>query len=151
MTYYFFLCIDSPLTSTNSPSIMFTSNQNNFVVCSSNFQSQQNETPSPVMGEITADQILDMPIVFADEPPQEEIKVENSSYFIPNTIEHKVVVKEEPVDDDEEYEVLCPTISRTAIPERLKIKQVFLIFQCKYIIGTCGHKIIYFIKYLGCI
>lgn len=127
---------------------MFTPNQNNFVVCSSNFQSQQNEAPSPIMGEITADQILDMPIVFADEPPQEEVKqtIENSSYYISNTNERKMVVKEEPVDDDDEYGVLCPTITRTAIPERLKIKQVFLNISCKNnAICTFKHNILYLI------
>lgn len=108
---------------------MFTPNQNNFVVCSSNFQSQQKKNCG--MGEITADEILDMPIVFADEPPQEEIKptVDNSSYFITNTNEHKMVVKEEPLDEDDEYEILCPTVSRTAIPERLNIKQVYIMYN----------------------
>lgn len=106
---------------------MFTPDQTSIVVCSSNFQSQQNQPPAPVLGEITADQILDMPIVFADEPSQEEVKlaVENNSYFITN--ERKMVVKEEPVDEDDDIDVMCPTMSRTTIPERLNIKQVFII------------------------
>jgi len=77
---------------------------------------------APIMGEITADQILDMPIVFADEPPQEEIKhtTDDSSYFIANNNTPQIIVKEEPIE--EENLDVCPT--RTAIPERLKIKQV---------------------------
>jgi hypothetical protein len=93
-------------------------------VCNSNFHSQQNEKTAPVMGEITADQILDMPIVFADEPSQEEVKQvndDNSSYFMSASNQQNIVVKEEPVDEDD---VLSPTMTRTTIPERLKIKQV---------------------------
>lgn len=106
---------------------MFTPDQTSIVVCSSNFQPQQSQPPAPVLGEITADQILDMPIVFADEPSQEEVKltVENSSYFITN--ERKMVVKEEPVDEEDDIDVMCPTMSRTTIPERLNIKQVYII------------------------
>lgn len=118
------------LTSMNGSPVMFTPDQKNIVVCSSNFQSLHNQTAATVMEEITPDQILDMPIVFADEPQEEEeVKhsVDNSSYFIANLNEfneRKVVVKEEPVEDDEDFDVLCPTISRTAVPERLNIKQV---------------------------
>jgi len=118
----------------NGSSVMFTPDQKNIVVCSSNFQSLHNQTAAPVMEEITPDQILDMPIVFADEPQEEEVKhsVDNSSYFITNLNdfnERKVVVKEEPVDEEEEFDILCPTISRTTVPERLKIKQVCIIFS----------------------
>lgn len=90
-------------------------------MCNSNFQ--QNQTTAPVLGEITADQILDMPIVFADEPPQEEVKQidDNSSYFISASNQQNMVVKEEPIDEED---VLCPTMTRTTT-ERLKIKQVF--------------------------
>jgi len=114
----------------NGTPVIFTPDQKNIVVCSSNFQSLHNQSDAPVMEEITPDQILDMPIVFADEPQEEvEVKhsVDNSSYFIANLNEfneRKMVVKEEPVDEDENFDVLCPTISRTAVPERLKIKQV---------------------------
>lgn len=110
----------------NGSPVIFTQDHKSIVVCNSNFQSQQDQTAAPVLGEITADQILDMPIVFADEPPQEEVKqtTENSSYFITNSDNQKVVVKEEPVDEDKNLEVLCPTVTRTAIPEGLKIKQV---------------------------
>jgi len=115
----------------NGSPVMFTSDQKNIVVCSSNFQSLQNQNAAPVMEEITPDQILDMPIVFADEPQEEEEElknsVDNNSYFITNLNdlnERKMVVKEEPVDEDEEFDVLCPTVSRTMVPERLKIKQV---------------------------
>jgi len=116
----------------NGSPVMFTPDQKNIVVCSSDFQSLNNQTATPVMEEITPDQILDMPIVFADEPQEEEVKqsIENSSYFITNLNElneRKVVVKEEPVDEDEHLDVLCPTISRTTVPERLKIKQVCII------------------------
>lgn len=78
------------------------------------------------MGEITADEILDMPIVFADESPQEDIQLEpaNTSYFITNVEERKMVVKEELVDEDENLDVVCPTVSRSAVTESLKIKQV---------------------------
>lgn len=109
----------------NGSPILFTQDHKSIVVCNSNYQSQQNQT-APVLGEITADQILDMPIVFADEPSQEEVKqtIENSSYFITSSEDQKMVVKEEPVDEDENLEVLCPTVTRTPIPERLKIKQV---------------------------
>lgn len=104
----------------------FSQDLKSIVVCSSNFQTSHKQTATPVLGEITADQILDMPIVFADESPQEEVKqtTENSSYFIMSSNDQKVVVKEEPVDEDDEFGVLCPTMTRTAIPERLKIKQV---------------------------
>lgn len=102
----------------NGSSVILTPDQKNILVCSSNFHPQQNTTP--VMGEITADQILDMPIVFADEPPQEEVQqhtAENSSYIIINDD----VVKEEPVDEENQRVVkLCGS----SIPERLKIKQV---------------------------
>jgi len=113
----------------NGSPVMITPDQKNIVVCSSNFQSLQNQTTAPVMEEITPDQILDMPIVFADEPQEEVVKqsVDNGSYFITNLNEfneRKMVVKEEPVDEDEDFDVLCPTVSRTTIPERLKIKQV---------------------------
>lgn len=114
---------------------MFTPDQKNIVVCSSNFQSLHNQTATPVMEEITPDQILDMPIVFADEPQEEEeVKqsVDNSSYFIANLNElneRKMVVKEESVEKDKNVDVLCPTISRTTIPERLNIKQVCIIIN----------------------
>lgn len=110
----------------NGSSMLFTQDHKSIVVCNSNFQSQQSQTAAPVLGEITADQILDMPIVFADEPSQEEVKqtTENSSYFITSSDDQKMVVKEEPVDEDENLGVLCPSVTRTAIPERLKIKQV---------------------------
>jgi len=121
----------------NGSPVMFTPDQKNIVVCNSNFQSLHNQTAAPVMEEITPDQILDMPIVFADEPQEEEEEevehsVDNSSYFIANLNEfneRKVVVKEEPVDDDEDFDVLCPTISRTTVPERLNIKQVCIIIS----------------------
>lgn len=107
----------------NGSPVILTPDQKNIVVCSSNFQPQQNT--NPVMGEITADQILDMPIVFADEP-QEEVQqhtAENSSYIIINDD----IVKEEPVDEENKRVVkLCGG----SIPERLKIKQVCI----KYII-----------------
>lgn len=122
----------SSLSSMNGSPILFTQDQKNILVCSSNFQSQQNQT-TPVMGEITADQILDMPIVFADEPPsQEELKhtTDNSSYFITNPSNQQIIVKEELIDEEENLEVVCPT--RTAIPERLKIKQVY--FKIQFII-----------------
>lgn len=92
-------------------------------MCSSNFHSQKNQTTAPVLGEITADQILDMPIVFADESPQEEVKQidDSSSYFISASDHQNMVVKEEPVDEED---VACPTMTKTTIPERLKIKQV---------------------------
>jgi len=118
----------------NGSPVMFTPDQKNIVVCSSNFQSLHNQAAAPVMEEITPDQILDMPIVFADEPQEEEEEVkhnvDNSSYFIANLNEfneRKVVVKEEPVEDHEDFDVLCPTISRTTVPERLNIKQVCII------------------------
>ncbi|XP_015363469.1 PREDICTED: uncharacterized protein LOC107161539 [Diuraphis noxia] len=122
----------SSLTSMNGSPVIFTPDQKNIVVCSSNFQSLQDQSAAPVVEEITPDQILDMPIVFADEPQEEEeveVKhnIDNSSYFIANLNEfneRKMVVKEEPVDEDDNFDVLCPTISRTTIPERLKIKQV---------------------------
>jgi len=120
----------------NGSPVMFTPDKKNIVVCSSNFQSLHDQTAAPVMEEITPDQILDMPIVFADEPQEEEVEVkhniDNSSYFIANLNEfneRKMVVKEEPVDEDESFDVLCPTISRTTIPERLKIKQVCIIIS----------------------
>lgn len=119
----------SSLTSMNGSPVMITPDQQNIVVCSSNFQSLHNQTTAPVMEEITPDQILDMPIVFADEPQEEEVKqsVDNGPYFITNINEfndRKMVVKEEPVDEEEDLDVVCPTVSRTSIPERLKIKQV---------------------------
>lgn len=92
-------------------------------MCDSNLNSQQNETTAPVLGEITADQILDMPIVFADEPSQEEVKQvddDNSSYFVSASNQQNIVVKEEPVDEDD----VSSPMTRTTIPERLKIKQV---------------------------
>lgn len=120
----------------NGSPVMFTPDQKNIVVCSSNFQSLHNQTATPVMEEITPDQILDMPIVFADEPQEEEEEVkqsvDNSSYFIANLNElneRKMVVKEELVEEDENVDVLCPTISRTTIPERLKIKEVCIIIS----------------------
>lgn len=78
------------------------------------------------MGEITADQILDMPIVFADEPSQEVQPIatapaENSSYIIIND----EIVKEEVLPEDGENQ-RAAKICRTEIPERLKIKQVFI-------------------------
>lgn len=111
---------------------MFTQDSKGIVVCSSSFQSQSNQTAIPVMEEITADQILDMPIVFADESPQEEgvksASAEDSSYIISSTKSNDIVVKEEPLDEDENLDVMCPTsVSRTAIPERLKIKQVLIL------------------------
>lgn len=113
----------------NGSPVIFTPDQKNIVLCNSNFQSLHDQSAAPVMEEITPDQILDMPIVFADEPQEVEVKhnIDNSSYFIANLNEfneRKVVVKEEPIDEDEHFEVLCPTISRTTVPERLKIKQV---------------------------
>ncbi|XP_060857831.1 KAT8 regulatory NSL complex subunit 3-like [Metopolophium dirhodum] len=115
----------SSLTFMNGSPVMFTPDQKNIVACSSNFQSLHNQTAAPVMEEITPDQILNMPIVFADEPQEkEEVKhsVDNSSDFIENLNEQKMIVKEKSVD--EHFDVLCPTISRTPIPKRLKIKQV---------------------------
>lgn len=120
----------SSLTSMNGPSLMFTPDQKNIVVCNSNFQSLHNQTAAPVMEEITPDQILDMPIVFADEPQEEEEvkhRIDNSSYIIANLNnfkEQNMVVKEEPVEEEEHFDVISPTISRTTAPERLKIKQV---------------------------
>lgn len=121
----------------NGSPVIFTPDQKNIVVCSSNFQSLNNQTAAPVMEEITPDQILDMPIVFADEPQEEVVEVknsvDNSSYFIANLNEfneRKMVVKEEPLDEDEDFDVLCPTISKTTTaPERLKIKQVCIIIS----------------------
>lgn len=117
--------------------IMFTPDQQNFVVCS-NFQSQENQTNSPVLGEITADQILDMPIVFADETQEETNQMtENSSYIYPSTDVKKEVIKEEPVDEDEDVDIMCSPVSKTAIPERLNIKQVYgsslYIYKCIYL------------------
>jgi len=113
----------SSLSTINGSSVIFTPDQKNILVCSSNFQLQQNQM-TPIMGEITADQILDMPIVFADEPPQEEMKhtTDDSSYFIANNSDPQIIVKEEPIEV--ENQDVYPT--KTAIPERLKIKQVYL-------------------------
>jgi len=118
----------------NGSPVMFTRDQKNIVACSSNFQSLHNQTAAHVMEEITPDQILNMPIVFADESQEKEEEeekhsVDNSSNFIANLNEQKVIVKEKPVDEDEHFDVLCPTILRTLIPERLKIKQVCLIIS----------------------
>lgn len=120
----FFLPIAPNLTSMNdSSSLVFTSDQKNIVICSSNYQSD--DTQVPVLGEITADQILDMPIVFADTL-QEELKqtVDNNSYFIPGTNDHQMMVNEELVDNEDlDIDIMCP-ISRNTVPERLNIKQV---------------------------
>lgn len=118
----------SSLSSMNGSSVIFASDQNNILVCSSNFQSQQNQVAPPVMGEITADQILDMPIVFADEPSLEEMDhtSDNNSYFITSSDNQKIIVKEEVIDEDGNLGVICSTRS-AAIPERLNIKQVYLI------------------------
>jgi len=119
----------------NGSPVMFTPDQKNIVACSSNLQSLHNQTATSVMEEITPEQILNMPIVFADEPQiEEEVKhsVDNSSDLIANLKEFNegiVIVKENPVDEDEHFDVLCPTISRTLIPERLKNKQVCIIFS----------------------
>jgi len=133
---FFSKTIASSLTSMNGSPVIFTPDQKNIVVCNSNFQSLHNQTAAPVMEEITPDQILDMPIVFADEPQEEVVEVkhsaDNSSFFITNLNEfneRKMVVKEEPLDEDEHFDVLCPTISRTTAPERLKIKQVCTIIS----------------------
>lgn len=116
----------------NSSPVMFTQDTKSIVVCSSSFQSQQSQTAAPVE-EITADQILDMPIVFADEP-QEDVKPtinEDGSYYFTNSI--PMVVKEELIDekneenndDDDNVDVVCSSpMSRAAVQERLKIKQV---------------------------
>ncbi|VVC35359.1 Alpha/Beta hydrolase fold [Cinara cedri] len=112
----------SSLTSMDD-SLLFTSDQKNIVVCSSNFQSGDSQIP--VLGEITADQILDMPIVFADTL-QEDLKqtVDNSSYFVTSTNEQQMMVNEELVDDDDlDIDIMCP-MSKNAVPERVNIKQV---------------------------
>lgn len=114
------------LRSMDGSGITFTPDQQN-VMCS-NFQSQGNQGNNPVLGEITADQILDMPIVFADEASQEETNqmTDNSSYVYPSTNFKKELIKEEPFDnEDEDVDIMCSPVSRTAIPERLNIKQVY--------------------------
>lgn len=122
--FLFFLPIAPNLTSlSDGSSLVFTSDQKNIVICSSNYQSD--DTQVPVLGEITADQILDMPIVFADTL-QEELKqtVDNSSYFIPGTNHHQMTTNEGHVDDEDlDIDIMCP-ISRNTVPERLNIKQV---------------------------
>jgi len=129
-----------PVASTlNARSVLFSPEHKNIVMCNSNFQSQQNQTTSSALGEITADQILDMPIVFADEPSLVDIKQEvtdNSSYFITTDNNGKMVVKEEPVDEDENMDIMYPTMTKSTISEGLKIKQVCIItHMCDIVIN----------------
>ncbi|XP_050543024.1 KAT8 regulatory NSL complex subunit 3 [Daktulosphaira vitifoliae] len=113
-------------SSLNGSPLLITQDSKGIMVCNSNFQLQQIQ-PTTVM-EITADQILDMPIVFADESLDEAktaVSKENSLVETSSN-NQKMIVKEEPMDDDEDLEVMCssPTSRTAAIPERLNIKQV---------------------------
>jgi len=93
-------------------------------VYNTNIPSQQNQTTASVIGEITADEILDMPIVFADETSLDETKPEsgNTTYFISNENNDQPITVKEEVLEPKGGDVACK--SRTVIPESLKIKQV---------------------------
>ncbi|XP_050421591.1 KAT8 regulatory NSL complex subunit 3 isoform X2 [Adelges cooleyi] len=118
---------DSSLIPMSRTPIIMAPDSKSIVVCSSSYQSQQSQ-PTPVM-EITADQILDMPIVFADEAIEETKTApvnDSSSYIITNTNSNQLIVKEEPIDDDEDVDVMSssPVSKNNTVPERLNIKQV---------------------------
>lgn len=95
--------------SMNSSPMIFNPDQHHFVACS-DFQSDGNQTNNADFGEITADQILAMPIVFADEALTNQ-KTENSSYSFTGTNKEPEVPKEKPIDKEEDMNItLTPEV-----------------------------------------
>lgn len=111
--------------SLNGTPVIFTQDPKNIVMCSTNFESQPNQLTTSAIGEITADEILDMPIVFADEPSQDETKSEsgNNTFFLTNTNEQKMVIKEE-VHEAKDVSVVHSDQSKNVVRKGLNIKQV---------------------------
>lgn len=114
-------------SSFNGACVIFTQDHNNIVVYDSNSPSQQNQqtsqTTASVIGEITADEILDMPIVFADESSVDETKPDsnNIAYFISNENDDQLMETKDEIHEPNDTDV---SMSKTAISEGLKIKQV---------------------------